>query len=139
MCRGELSAVIARLMSKRLWSGWKWLWGVTEIPSPLPCSPVIREWLWKKAPIEKKKLYESPRRYYRWKVLNNYFPFPSFPCFSVWKTFFFTVKNNSFYTSWKWHCVKSVRIWSYSGMYFPGFRKIEFSGRIERDQWHEIG
>ena len=24
MCRGELSAVIARLMSKCLWSGWKW-------------------------------------------------------------------------------------------------------------------
>ena len=24
MCRGELSTVIARLMSKCLWSGWKW-------------------------------------------------------------------------------------------------------------------
>ena len=24
MCRGELSAVIARLMSNCLWSGWKW-------------------------------------------------------------------------------------------------------------------
>ena len=24
MCRGELSAVIARLISKCLWSGWKW-------------------------------------------------------------------------------------------------------------------
>ena len=22
---------------------------------------------------------------------------------------------------WEWHCVKSVRIWSYSGPYFPAF------------------
>ena len=28
MCRGELSAAIARLMSKCLWSGWKWQRGV---------------------------------------------------------------------------------------------------------------
>ena len=41
-------AAIARVMSKCLSSGWKWLWGVKEIPSPFPCSPVIREWLWKK-------------------------------------------------------------------------------------------
>ena len=25
------------------------------MPSPFPCSPVIREWLWKKTKIEKKK------------------------------------------------------------------------------------
>ena len=33
---GELSAVIARLMSKCLWSGWKWHWGVKEMPSSPP-------------------------------------------------------------------------------------------------------
>ena len=54
MCRGELSAVIARLMSKCLWSDWKWLWGVKEMPSPFPCSLVIHEWLWKETHIEKK-------------------------------------------------------------------------------------
>ena len=54
MCIGELSAVIARLMSKRLWSGWKWQWGVKEMPSPFPCSLVIRERSWKKTQIEKK-------------------------------------------------------------------------------------
>ena len=42
-------------MSKCLWSGWKWLLGVNEMPSPFPCSPVIRECLWKKTHIEKKK------------------------------------------------------------------------------------
>ena len=34
MCRGEPSAVIARLLSKCLSSGWKWYWGVKEISSP---------------------------------------------------------------------------------------------------------
>ena len=47
MCRNELSAAIARLMSKYLWSGWKWWGGVKEIASPFPeCS-------WKKTQIEK--------------------------------------------------------------------------------------
>ena len=41
-------------MSKCLWSGWKWYWGVNEIPSPFPCSPVISECSWKKTHIEKK-------------------------------------------------------------------------------------
>ena len=36
MCRGELSAVIAQPMSKCLWSGWKWQWGVKKCPSPSP-------------------------------------------------------------------------------------------------------
>ena len=49
-----LSVVIARLMSNCLWSGWKWYWGVKEIPSPFPGSLVIREWLWKKTQAEKK-------------------------------------------------------------------------------------
>ena len=53
MCRGELSAVIGRLMSKYLWSGWKWYWGNKEMPSPFPCSPVIRECSWKNTLIEK--------------------------------------------------------------------------------------
>ena len=58
MCRGELSAVIARLRSKCLWSGCKWYWGVKEMPSPLPFSPVIREWSWKKIQKEKRKKKE---------------------------------------------------------------------------------
>ena len=55
ICRDELSVVITRLMSKCLWSGWKWLWGVKEMHFPFPCSPVIREWSWKKTQKEKTK------------------------------------------------------------------------------------
>ena len=40
MCWGELSAVIAWLTSKCLWSGWKWSRGVKEIASRFPCCPV---------------------------------------------------------------------------------------------------
>ena len=54
MCRGELSAVIARLTSKCLGSGLKWWKGVKEISPPFPCCPVNREYLWKKTQIEKK-------------------------------------------------------------------------------------
>ena len=54
MCRGELPAAIAWLMSKCL-SCWKWQWGVKEMPSPFPCSPVIRECSWKKTQREKKR------------------------------------------------------------------------------------
>ena len=54
MCRGELSAVIAWLMSKCLWSEWKWYRGLKEIVSPFPCCPVNRECSWKKTQIEKK-------------------------------------------------------------------------------------
>ena len=36
-------------------SGWKWQWGVNEIPSPFPWSPATRECSWKKNRIEKKK------------------------------------------------------------------------------------
>ena len=40
-------------MSKCLWIEWKWYWGVNEILSPFPCSPVIREHSRKKTQIEK--------------------------------------------------------------------------------------
>ena len=53
VCRGELSAVIARLMSKCLWSGWKW--GIKEMPSAFPCSPLICQFSWKKTQIDRKK------------------------------------------------------------------------------------
>ena len=53
ICRGELSAVIARLMSKCLWSGWKW--GIKEMPSAFPCSPLICQFSWKKTQIDRKK------------------------------------------------------------------------------------
>ena len=48
MRRGELSAAITQLISKCLWSGWKW-------SSPLICFPVNHEYLWKKTQIKKKK------------------------------------------------------------------------------------
>ena len=48
MWRGELSAVIAQLMSKCLSSRCKFYWGVKEMPSLFLCSPVIRECAWKK-------------------------------------------------------------------------------------------
>ena len=53
MCWGDLSAVITQLMSKCLWSGWRWYCGVKEMPSPFPCSPLICEWLWKKTQTKK--------------------------------------------------------------------------------------
>ena len=59
MCRGELPTGTARLMPKCLWSGWKWYWGVKEIPSPFHCSPVIRRCSWKKTQIEKKKIWRQ--------------------------------------------------------------------------------
>ena len=37
MCWSELSAVIAWLTSKCLWSGWKWQRGFKEIAFPFPC------------------------------------------------------------------------------------------------------
>ena len=37
-----------------------------KCPPPFPCSPVIREWLWKKTQTEKKKINEIGR----WKKLN---------------------------------------------------------------------
>ena len=30
-----VSSVVSRLLSKCLWSGWKWWWGAKEIPSPI--------------------------------------------------------------------------------------------------------
>ena len=60
MCRGELSALIDRLMSKCLWSGWNCF------------SPVIREWSWKKTQIEKKSLYRE-RRGKHWQNVVHYF------------------------------------------------------------------
>ena len=53
MCRGELSAVIDQLMSKCLWSRWKWLWRINGMLSHFPCSPVIRECLWNKTQIKR--------------------------------------------------------------------------------------
>ena len=60
MLKGELSAVIARLMSYCLWNGWNWKRGLNEIASPFPCCPVNREYLGKKTKVEKKQ----PRRTY---------------------------------------------------------------------------
>ena len=37
--RGKLSVVISQLMSKCLWSGWKWWWWIKEIPHPTPLLP----------------------------------------------------------------------------------------------------
>ena len=54
MYRGKLSAVIAPLMPKCLWSKWKWWRGLKKIVSPFPCCLVNRECLWKKTHIEKK-------------------------------------------------------------------------------------
>ena len=65
MCRSELSAVIGRLMSKCLWSGWKWKWRVKEILFHFSCSPVIRECSWKKTQIE--KMVEITRTWISWK------------------------------------------------------------------------
>ena len=53
ICRGELSAVIDQLMSKCLWSRWKWLWRINGMLSHFPCSPVIRECLWNKTQIKR--------------------------------------------------------------------------------------
>ena len=48
-------AVIARLMSRCLWSRWKWWRGVKKIPSPFFCCPVNSSYSWKKTLIEKTK------------------------------------------------------------------------------------
>ena len=55
MCRGELSPVIAWLISKCLWSGGSSSEELKKCPPPFPCSPVVHEWLWKKTQIEKKR------------------------------------------------------------------------------------
>ena len=47
--------LIARLMSKCLWCDWKRYRRAKEISSPFSCSPVTREYSWKKTCIEKKK------------------------------------------------------------------------------------
>ena len=57
ICRGEPSAVIAWLISKCLWSVWKWWRGVIEITFLYPCCPVNRECLWKKTQTNKKNPY----------------------------------------------------------------------------------
>ena len=52
------------------------------------------------------------------------------------------LKNQSFFFFIHNHCVKTVRVRSFSCPYFPAFglnteRYTErFSGGIERDQWH---
>ena len=47
-------AVIVRLMSKRLWSGWEWYKGVKGMVFSLRCCPVNCECSWKKTQVEKK-------------------------------------------------------------------------------------
>ena len=93
MCRGELSAAIARLISKCRCSGWKWERGVNEMPSPFPWSPVIHECSWKKTQKEKK--LPSPRLFenYTRTVFRNLFFF-SFLFF-----FFFFLKTFIWQTS----------------------------------------
>ena len=49
------STVIARLMSKFLWSAWRRWRVVRQIPFPFRSSPVNRECSWKKIQIEKKR------------------------------------------------------------------------------------
>ena len=56
MRRSELPAAVAPLMSKCPWGSWKWQWGVKEMPSSFPCSPVIPECSWKKTQIEKNNI-----------------------------------------------------------------------------------
>ena len=53
-------AVISLVMSKCLWSGWKWYRGLKEIASPFPCCPVNRKCSKKKTKIEKKKKQTCP-------------------------------------------------------------------------------
>ena len=56
-----------------LWSGWKRYWGVKEMPSPLPYSPVIPECSWKKTQIEKENLNKLVRLWQvKGKALINY-------------------------------------------------------------------
>ena len=55
MRRGEFSAATTQLMSKCLWSEWKWWKGNKEIASPCTWYPVNREYSWKKSQIEKKR------------------------------------------------------------------------------------
>ena len=56
MCRGELSAVIALLMSKYCEAGGSGSEEWKKCPHPpFPCSPMIREWSWQKIQTEKKK------------------------------------------------------------------------------------
>ena len=57
MRRCELSAAITQLMSKCLWSGWKWQKGYKEIASPFPCCLVNRKYSRKKSQIVKKVNY----------------------------------------------------------------------------------
>ena len=54
MCKGEFSAVIARLISKCSWCGWKWYRGV-RIGLFLPSCSVIRECPLVEKPDRKKR------------------------------------------------------------------------------------
>ena len=55
MRRGELSAAITQIMSKCLWSGWKWQKGYKEIASPFNCCLVNHEYSWNKSQKQKPK------------------------------------------------------------------------------------
>ena len=91
MCRGDLSAVITRLMSTCLWSGWKWSSGLKVIASPFPCCPVNCECLWKKIQTGNKKDYVRSVR------IRSYSG-PHFPAFGL-----NTDQNNSDYGFTQWN------------------------------------
>ena len=98
MCRGGLSAATARLMSKYLWSGWKWYSGVKEIPSPFPCSPVIRECSWKKSQIGKKTRKTKRTKKSRVTIIRNQGFFSFFELVIQSETFIsqFQARNSKF-------------------------------------------
>ena len=100
-CRGQLSAAITRLMSKCLWSGWKWLTGVIETASHFPCCPVNRECLGKKTQTEKKcTLGESRHRgFLGFLVVDNI-------CY-----IFLTVRQAAFGEEGRWRQIKSIYRW----------------------------
>ena len=105
MCRGELPAVITRLMSKCLWSEWKWPWGTAEMFSPFPCSPVIREWLWKKTLIEQKCWLTQLLLRYGW-FMN--------PAIWLAESIFIHGKlkiyKTIFYVSWIYICMPKIKL-----------------------------
>ena len=77
MCRGELSAVIARVMSTFLRSGWKWWWGVKEIPPPPLPLQSCDSWMFVKENPDRKKKWQKTSCSYLIQVcqaiLNNFY------------------------------------------------------------------
>ena len=65
------------------------------MPFPFPCSPVIREWLWKKTQIEKKKKNKNKNKNlgrlvlgWYWMILNKETVYPKFDS-HFYKQFFY--------------------------------------------------